>query len=599
MTDYRAPTRDISFTLQEVVDIERVRSLPGCEEFEPDTVNAVLEEAGRFASEVLGPLNRGGDTQGARWADGEVTTPDGFPDAYRQFVESGWNSLTGDPDWGGMGMPTLMGAAAHEMWNASNMSFALCPLLSASAIELLSHHGSDEQKTVYLTKMVSGEWPGTMDLTEPQAGSDLGALRSRAEPEGDHYRLFGQKIYITWGEHDAAENIVHLVLARLPDAPPGVKGISLFLVPKYLVNEDGSLGERNDMRCASIEHKLGIHGSPTCTMTYGEDGKGALGYLVGEPNRGLAHMFTMMNAARHKMGVQALGVADRAYQQALAYARDRVQGKPLDPEAPQGATIVHHPDVRRMLMGMKSQIEALRGLSYQSAADMDVARRHANEAERKRAQARVDLLIPVVKGWGTELGIELASTGIQVHGGMGFIEETGAAQQYRDIRIAAIYEGTNGIQAQDLVGRKLLRDRGEAMNDLLDEMQGERERLAGAGIEGLDTLTDGLGEALGDLRKATDSLLAVGADDPGAAMANAFNYMMLTGYVTGGWQLARVALAAKQALDGGTAETDFYRGKLAAARFYGAQVLPRAAGYARAVTAGAEAVLEPDPLAHF
>lgn len=589
MTDYRAPTRDIVFTMREVVDAERVRALPGCEEFEADTVAAILEEAGRFASEVLAPLNRSGDTEGARWADGEVTTPDGFADAYRQFVEAGWNSLTGDPDWGGMGMPGLLGAAAHELWNGSNMSFALCPLLSASGTELLGEYGSDAQKQVYLEKMVSGEWPGTMDLTEPQAGSDLGALRTRAEPDGDAYRLFGQKIYITWGEHDAADNIVHLVLARLPDAPPGVKGISLFLVPKFLVNEDGGLGERNDMRCVSIEHKMGIHASPTCTMVYGER-DGAVGYLVGEPHRGLAHMFTMMNAARLKMGVQALGVAERAYQQARDFALDRVQGKPQAPDAPEGATIAYHPDVRRMLLDMKSRIEAMRGISYQAAADMDVARRHPDEATRRDVQARADLLIPVVKAWCTELGIELASTGIQVHGGMGYIEETGAAQLLRDIRIAAIYEGTNGIQANDLVGRKLLRDGGEAMRSLLAEMQHDCERLAAAGIDEGNELADRLEIALTELRESTQNLLDT-SDDPGAAMTNAFNYLMQTGYVLGGWQMARVALAAHAALEGGTAETDFYRGKLAAARFYGAQVLPRAGSYGQAVTAGAAPVM--------
>jgi acyl-CoA dehydrogenase len=594
MTDYRAPTRDIVFTLQEVVDAGRVRSLPGCEEFEADTVNAVIEEAGRFASEVLGPLNRSGDTEGARWADGEVTTPVGFADAYRQFVAAGWNSLTGDPDWGGMGMPGLLGAAAHELWNGANMSFALCPLLSASGIELLTEYGSDEQKQTYLAKMVSGEWPGTMDLTEPQAGSDLGALRTRAEPDGEAYRLFGQKIFITWGEHDAADNIVHLVLARLPDAPPGVQGISLFLVPKYLVNEDGGIGERNDMRCVSIEHKLGIHASPTCTMVYGEN-DGAVGYLVGEAHRGLALMFTMMNAARQKMGVQALGVAERAYQQARDFALERVQGKPPDPDAPEGAAIAYHPDVRRMLLDMKSRIEAMRALCYQSAADMDVGRRHPDAATRATAQARADLLIPVVKAWCTELGIELASTGIQVYGGMGFIEETGAAQLLRDVRIAAIYEGTNGIQANDLVGRKLLRDGGEAMRALLDEIDEDRERLAAAGIDGVGPLAERLGTALAELRETTQHLLDVGAADPGAAMANAFNYLMQVGYVLGGWQMARVALAAQATLDGGSAETDFYRNKLAAARFYGAQVLPRANGYGQAVTAGSAPVMAVDP----
>jgi len=581
MAEYRAPTRDMLFMLDELLDPEATRALPGYEEYESDTVGAIVEEAGRFAGSVLAPLNRSGDAQGVHWRDGEVPAADGFGEAYRQFVEAGWNGLTGDPEHGGLGMPRVLGAAAAEMWNGSNMSFALCPLLTASAVEALSHHGSDALKDTYLDKLTSGEWTGCMDLTEPQAGSDLAAVRTRAQPDGDAYRLFGQKIFITWGEHDIADNIVHLVLARLPDAPEGVKGISLFLVPKFFLDGDGNPGQRNDMRCASIEHKLGIHASPTCTMTYGEDGDGALGYLVGEENRGLACMFTMMNAARHKMGVQALGVADAAYQQALDYARDRQQG---------GAAIVEHPDVKRMLLTMRSQIDALRAMSYDAAAAMDIAERSTDEAERSRAQAKVDVLIPVVKGWGTELGVSLADTGIQIHGGMGYVEETGAAQYLRDVRIAPIYEGTNGIQAIDLVGRKLLRDEGAAMHALIADMRGTADGSAAGANE-----HPALARALDWLEQATDTLLAGGRE---VALAHAFNYMMLCGTVIGGWYAARISDVARAALENDSAEADFYNARQACARFYVHQILPKAQGYAGMIAAGADAVNNVDTACH-
>lgn len=574
MPEYHAPTRDMLFMLNELLDAEAIRTLPGYGEYEPDTVGAIVEEAGRFAGAVLAPLNATGDAQGARWQDGEVKAADGFGDAYRQFVEAGWNGLTGNEEYGGLGMPRVLGTMATEMWNAANMAFALCPLLTASAVEALGHHGSDELKQVYLEKMVSGEWTGCMDLTEPQAGSDLAAVRTRAEADGDHYRLFGQKIFITWGEHDVADNIIHLVLARLPGAPEGVKGISLFLVPKFILDDNGNPRPRNDMRCAFIEHKLGIHASPTCTITYGDDGAGALGYLVGEPNRGLACMFTMMNAARHKMGVQALGVADRAYQAALAYARDRQQG---------GAAIVEHPDVKRMLLSMRSPIDALRAMSYDTAATMDIAERSEDEAQRAAAQARVDLLIPIVKGWGTELGVELTHTGIQIHGGMGYVEETGAAQYLRDVRIAPIYEGTNGIQAIDLIGRKVLRDNGQAMAALIDDM-----RATAAGHASLTSAVDAL-------QRATNTLLAGSRD---AAMANAFNYLMLAGTVVGGWYAARIAATAQAALDAGTHEADFYQARVACARFYAAQILPRAQGYAGMIDAGGDAINAVDTARH-
>ncbi|MES1927149.1 acyl-CoA dehydrogenase [Salinisphaera sp. T31B1] len=584
MADYRAPTRDLLFVLQEVLDAERIRRLPGYDDYDPDTVAAIVDEAGRFAAQVLAPLNRVGDQQGAHWsADGVAAAP-GFGDAYRQYVDAGWNGLTGSTAFGGMGMPRVLGSVATEFWNAANMSFALCPLLTASAVEALAHHGSDTLKRIYLEKLVTGEWTGCMDLTEPQAGSDLAAVRTRAEPDAESdgaYRLYGQKIYITWGDHDMADNVVHLVLARLPDAPAGVKGISLFLVPKFVLDEDGSPGERNDMRCVSIEHKLGIHASPTCTIAYGENGHGALGYLVGEPNRGLAHMFTMMNAARHKMGVQALGVADRAYQDALAYARDRQQG---------GSAIVEHADVKRMLLSMRSQIDVLRAMCLDAASQMDIAEAEADETARSAAQARVDVLIPIVKGWGTELGVDLANTGIQIHGGMGFVEETGAAQYLRDVRIAPIYEGTNGIQAIDLVGRKLLRDEGRGMRAFIADM-----RATADGVTEGSQPHPALAEALGLLEQATDTLLEAGR---GPAMANAFNYLMLCGTVAGGWYAARISDVARAALSEGTAEADFYEARQACARFYVRQVLPRARGYAAMVEGGSEVIEVVDTARH-
>ena len=581
MAEYRAPTRDMLFVLNEVLDDQRIRDLPGYDDYEPETVSAVLDEAARFASDVLSPLNRPGDSEGVHWSEDGIVAAQGFGAAYGQYVEGGWNGLTGSADHGGMGMPRVLGAAAMEMWNAANMSFALCPLLTASAVEALENHGSDELKQTYLDKLVTGEWTGCMDLTEPQAGSDLAQVRSKAEPDGDAYRLFGQKIYITWGEHDMADNIIHFVLARLPDAPAGVKGISLFLVPKYILDDNGNPGERNDMRCASVEHKLGIHACPTCTMTYGEDGQGALGYLVGEENKGLAHMFTMMNAARHAMGVQGLGIADRAYQRALAYARDRQQG---------GRAIVEHGDVKRMLLSMRAQTDVLRAMCLDSASALDIAERSDNEDERAAAQARADVMIPVVKAWGTELGVDIANTGIQVHGGMGFVEETGAAQYLRDARIAPIYEGTNGIQAIDLVGRKLIRDEGRGMRALIADIRATADGSAEGANE-----HPALSDALDLLETATNTLLEAGRD---AAMANAFNYLMLCGTVFGGWYAARIADVAKKALDSGTDEPDFYEARQACARFYVRQILPKARGYAAMVEGGPDAIDSVDAQRH-
>ncbi|MFQ6017378.1 MAG: acyl-CoA dehydrogenase family protein, partial [Kiloniellaceae bacterium] len=457
MTAYTAPIAEMRFVLDELAGLGEIAGFPGYEEAQPDLVGAVLEQAGRLAAEVLAPLNQPGDREGARYENGVVRTPKGFPEAYAQFVASGWGALPFDPAYGGQGLPWVVAMAVQEMWNSANLSFALAPLLTQGAVELLLAHGADRQKALYLPKMVSGEWTGTMDLTEPQAGSDLGALKTRAVMSGDHYLIAGQKVFISWGEHDCAENIVHMVLARTPDAPDGTAGISLFMVPKFLVNPDGSLGARNDLRCVSIERKLGIHASPTCVMAYGDSG-GAVGLLVGAENRGLECMFTMMNYARLAVGIQGLAIAERAYQQALAYARDRIQGRPIDSTDRTPVPIIRHPDVRRMLMTMKANNEAMRALAYTATAALDRAKRHPDAKRRAENQARVDLLTPVVKAWLTDSGCEMASLGVQIHGGTGFIEETGAAQYYRDARVLPIYEGTNGIQALDLVGRKILRD---------------------------------------------------------------------------------------------------------------------------------------------
>ncbi|MBI3936883.1 MAG: acyl-CoA dehydrogenase, partial [Betaproteobacteria bacterium] len=446
MSTYTAPLADMRFVIKELVGLDRIAALPGCEEASAEVVDAVLEEAGKFASEVLAPLNPIGDREGARLENGRVFAPPGFKEAYRKFIEGGWNGLSGRPEHGGQGLPHLVATPVAEMWNSANLAFCLCPMLTSGVLEALRLHGSAEQQSRYLPKLTSGEWCGTMNLTEPQAGSDLSAVRTRAIPEGDHYRIHGTKIFITWGEHDLAENIAHLVLARTPGAPEGVKGISLFIAPKFLVNPDGSPGERNDIRCVSIERKLGIHASPTCVLAYG-DGKGAIGHLVGEENHGLEYMFTMMNHARLAVGVEGVAIAERAHQQALAYAKTRVQGWEVGQRSGDRVTIIHHPDVRRMLLSMKAQTEAMRALAYAAAAALDQAKHQPDPAERRRQQALVDLLTPLVKGWCTEQAVEIASTGIQVHGGVGFVEETGAAQLLRDARITTIYEGTTGIQA--------------------------------------------------------------------------------------------------------------------------------------------------------
>ncbi|MCH8505226.1 MAG: acyl-CoA dehydrogenase C-terminal domain-containing protein [Ectothiorhodospiraceae bacterium] len=581
--DYRAPTRDMRFVLTELLDYQAVTDLPAFSEVSDDLVAAVLEEAARFTGNVLAPLNKTGDQEGCRWKDGEVTTPKGFVDAYAQYVENGWNSLPCPPEYDGQGLPASLATAVQEMLNAANMSFALGPLLTAGAIEAINNHGSDAQKTTYLPKLVSGEWTGTMNLTEPQAGSDLAQVRSRAQREGDHYLVQGQKIFITWGEHDCTENIIHLVLARTPDAPPGVKGISLFIVPKFLVNRDGSLGKRNDVRCVSIEHKLGIHGSPTCTMAYGDEG-GAVGYLVGEEGKGLAYMFTMMNEARHKVGLQGLAIADRAYQQALWYASDRIQGKPLV-RKDEEKSIIGHPDVRRLLMTMKSGAEAMRALAYYAAYHMDLAHHHGDDAERRRSQARVDLLIPIVKGWSTELGVELASLGVQVHGGMGFVEETGAAQHYRDARITTIYEGTTAIQANDLIGRKTHRDQGAAMKALVAEFRDDQRSLEQAGGD-LGGMAEPPGRARDALEQAAAYVANTHGEEPADTAAASVPYLMLAGFAAGGALMARSAVKAAEAMKAGDSDAAFYEAKIISARFYADHLLPRAVASLPAVQGG-------------
>jgi acyl-CoA dehydrogenase len=584
---YSAPVQDMRFVMRELAGLDHVAALPGCEGATPDVVDAVLEEAGKFAAGVLAPLNAIGDRQGARWADGAVTTAPGWKDAYSQFVAGGWPSLGFEPDIGGQGLPKLVSAAVFEMWKSANLAFSLCPMLTSGAIEALVLRGTDKQKATFLPKLVAGEWAGTMNLTEPQAGSDLAAVRTRAVPQDDGtYRIFGQKIFITYGEHDLTDNIVHLVLARLPDAPAGAKGISLFVVPKFLISADGSLGVRNDVRCVSIEHKLGIHASPTCVLAFGDNG-GAVGELLGAPHRGLEAMFIMMNAARFGVGLEGLAVAERAYQAALAYAKQRMQGTDASGER---VAIIRHPDVRRMLMLMKSQVEAMRALAYVVAAAGDEARHGPDEAARKSAQAFFELMTPVVKGWNTENAIEIASTGIQVHGGMGYIEETGAAQYLRDARITAIYEGTTGIQANDLVGRKVARDGGAAIGGVIRRMRDLDAELAKQADDDFGAIRAGLAGGVQALQDATAHVLARARDDASAVAAGAVPFLRLMGIVSGGWQSARGALAAKKRLVEGSND-GFHRAKIATARFYADHVLAQAPALLHTIMRGSAGTL--------
>ena len=587
MSEYTAPLKDIRFVMQELAGLDQVVALPGCEEASADVVDAILDEAARFAGEVLSPLNRVGDKDGAKWKDTVVTTSPGFKEAYRQFVDNGWNGLGGDPQFGGQGLPKLLSTAVSEMWKASNHAFSLCPMLTQGAIEALMIAGTDEQKAAYLPQLVSGEWTGTMNLTEPSAGSDLAAVRSRAEPAGDGtYRIFGQKIFITYGEHDMTENIVHLVLARTPGAPEGVKGISLFVVPKFLLKADGTPGERNDVYCVSIEHKLGIHGSPTAVLAFGDHG-GAIGTMVGEENRGLEYMFIMMNAARFNVGLEGLGDAERAYQRAVTYARDRVQGTEIGVRGGPKVAIIRHPDVRRMLMSMRARVEAMRALAYVTAAAQDHAHSNPDEAARRHAQAFAELMIPVVKGWSTESAVDIASLGVQVHGGMGFIEETGAAQHLRDARITTIYEGTTAIQANDLIGRKIAREQGATIKEVIAVM-----RDAAAGLDG-DLA--GVGErqrvAVDALERAVSWLVANFSAEPKAVHAGAVPFLHLFGIVAGGWQLGRAALIARTRFAAGDGDP-FWPAKLATTRFFADHFLTQAPGLAESVVAGAAGALD-------
>jgi len=584
MPNYSAPLDDLRFALS-LAGISEVISWPGFEDASPDVIDAVLDEAARFSSNVLAPINRIGDTQAPTVNDGVVTTSEEWRAAYRQFIEGGWTGLVLDSEFGGQGLPQTVACAVQEMWDASNMAFGLCPMLSQTAAEAILAKGSEEQKQRFLPKMVSGEWSGTMNLTEPQAGSDLSAVRTIARPtDAGHYLLQGQKIYITYGEHDLTENIIHLVLARTPDAPEGVKGISLFIVPKFIPDEDGQPGERNDVRCVSLEHKLGIHGSPTAVLAYGDQG-GAVGYLVGEENRGLEYMFIMMNRARHAVGIESYAIAERAYQRAVSYAHDRVQGRVVGDLSGDRAAIAQHPDVQRMLLSMRSRVEAMRALSVYTAGCADRASHHPDESERTKGQRRVDVLTPVVKGWSSEVGNAVAGLALQVHGGMGFIEETGAAQHYRDARITTIYEGTTGIQAADLVGRKLLRDGGGMARDLMDEMQSDLEGLRKSSEPILQEIADRAKAALDQLQQTTEGILASASQDARAPFFDSVNYLMLWGVTAGGWQMAKAAGLAQSMLDSEEANEAFCRRKLLSCLYYARQVLPESFAYAQALDA--------------
>ena len=586
MSEYNAPLKDMNFVIRDLAGLGSILKMPAFKDISEDVVDQILEESARFSREVLGPLNVPGDQEGCRVEHKSVVVPDSFADAYQQFVESGWQSLPSSPDYGGMGLPETVAAAAMEMWQSANLSFSLCPLLTGGAIAAVDAHASESLKQTFLPKMVSGEWTGTMNLSEPQAGSDLAAVKTKAVPEGDHYKISGTKIFITWGDQQFSENVVHLVLGRLKGAPEGVRGISLFLVPKFLVNDDGSIGERNDAYCTSVEHKLGIHASPTCVLNYG-DGDGAIGYLVGEENKGLACMFTMMNHARLNVGIQGLAISERAYQLAREFAQQRIQGGA--PGEKGRVTIVHHPDVRRMLLVMKSLIEGMRAAAYTTAAVVDIVHHGIDPEQRAAAKARAALLTPIIKGWLTEVAQELTCLGVQVHGGMGFVEETGAAQHMRDARILTIYEGTTGIQANDLVGRKILFDEGKAMREWIDEMRLLDEALAA--VDELAAIRQALSAAIDDLVAAVTWLLSNALDDQNAPGSASFNLLMLAGTVCGGWQMARAALAATRKIADGDPDTAFLEAKIMTAKFYAAHILPRSSSYGQAAVSGSDVIM--------
>jgi len=587
---YQAPVKDMLFVLNHLAGLQQVAALPGFEEATPDTAQAVLEESAHFAAEVLAPLNHPADREPSAWRDGAVTTAAGFKQAFRQYTEAGWQGMSHPVEYGGQGLPGLIGSPCSEMLNAANLSFALCPLLTNGAIEALLTAGSPELKKRFIGPMISGQWTGTMNLTEPQAGSDLAMIRTRAQPVGDGtYRLSGTKIFITYGDHDLTENILHLVLARLPDAPEGVKGISLFLVPKFLANEDGSLGARNDVTCVSIEHKLGIKASPTATLQFGDAG-GALGYLVGQENRGLDAMFIMMNAARYAVGVQGIAIADRAYQHALAYAADRVQSRPVDGSSREAVAIIQHPDVRRMLGTMRALTEAGRALAYVTAGHADQAHAHPDADVRRRHLAVQEFLVPIVKGWCTEMSIDVASLGVQVHGGMGFIEETGAAQYYRDARILTIYEGTTAIQANDLVGRKTLRDGGAVAQALLEAIRQTESELESRSEPAANLVLKPLRQARLALANVVDFVLANAASAPNAVFGSAVPYLLLAGTTLAGWQMARALLVS---LDHQQEDPEFHQAKIATVQCYALHKLTQAPGLAAVVLGSKDYEIQP------
>lgn len=585
---YVAPVKDMLFNIQHLAGLDTLtQQVPAFADFGVDTAAAVLEECAKLTQDVIAPLNWEGDKNPSSWKDGVVTTTPGFKEAFRAYVEGGWQGLVHPTEFGGQGAPKTIAAACNEMLQAANMSFALCPLLTDGAVEALLTAGSDAQKAVYIPKLLDGSWTGTMNLTEPQAGSDLALVRTRAEPQGDgSYKIFGTKIFITYGEHDMAENIVHLVLARVVGAPEGVKGISLFLVPKFLVNADGSLGARNDVHCVSIEHKMGIKASPTAVLQFGDHG-GAIGTLVGEENRGLEYMFIMMNAARYGVGIQGIGIADRAYQKAVAYAKDRVQSRPVDGSQPRSVPIIHHPDVRRMLMTMRALTEGCRAMASTAAAAFDAAHHHPDAEARKQNQAFYDFMVPLVKGYSTEMSLEVTSLGVQVHGGMGFIEETGAAQYYRDAKILTIYEGTTAIQANDLVGRKTARDGGQLARAIAGQIEATEAALAQRGSAAAQAVLKSLRAAREDYLAVVDFIVAQAKVNPNAAYAGSVPYLMLAGNLVAGWQLARALLAAEDAL---ATDHDFMTAKIATARFYAQHILPRTAALRAAVVHGADSV---------
>jgi alkylation response protein AidB-like acyl-CoA dehydrogenase len=596
---YQAPVKDMMFNIQHLAGLERISELPGFEDAGLDTAQAVLEESAKFCQDILAPLNWEGDKNPSSLKDGVVTATPGFKEAFRQFTDAGWQGLQHPTDFGGQGLPKTIGAACGEMVNSANLSFALCPLLSDGAIEALLTAGSEELKATYLGKLVSGEWTGTMNLTEPQAGSDLALVRSRAEPQADGtYKIFGTKIYITWGEHDMADNIVHLVLARVSGAPEGVKGISLFVVPKFLVDESGALGARNDVQCVSIEHKMGIKASPTAVLQYGDGlpgsvadnaGAGAVGYLVGQENRGLEYMFIMMNAARYGVGVQGIAIAERAYQKAVQFARDRVQSRPVDGSLPGSAPIIHHPDVRRMLMTMRAYTEGCRALASVAASAFDAAHHHPDGEARKQNQVFYEFMVPLVKGFSTEMSLEVTSLGVQVHGGMGFIEETGAAQYYRDAKILTIYEGTTAIQSNDLVGRKTGRDGGLVAKGIAAQVQATEAELTASGSVPAVAVAKRLRAAREAFLDVVDFVAAGSKEDPNAVYAGSVPYLMLAGNLMAGWQMARALLVAEKAIASGH-DVAFMQAKIITARFYAEHILCKAGGLRDSIVEGSSSV---------